>query len=147
VRHILSLSVLTLCFILPALALACRCTEPKSVDAAYQAARAVIVARVLEVQAAPHVDGFTAVLSVSQAWKKDVPNQLTIQSGTTCRYGLESNHEYLLYLTHDPKMLGGRDDKTYTTGICLGNKPLPEASKTVRWLQKHGRASAVRPAP
>ena len=142
---VLRISVFVLAVMLPAPALACRCTEPKSVRGAYQKARAVVVARVLEVHGESRLDGLTAVLSVSQAWKKDVPPQLTIVSGTTCRYDLEPNRDYLLYLTHDPKMLGGRDDETYTTGICLGNKPLAEAKKAVEWLQKNGRASAVRP--
>jgi hypothetical protein len=146
-RNVMSFSLLLLGLLAPARALACRCTEPKSVGAAYRNAQAVVVTRVLEVHATPSGDGLTAVLSVSRAWKKDLPTQLTIVSGTTCKYVLEPNLEYLLYLSHDPKMLEGRDNETYTTGICLGNKPLQQASNAVQWLRKHGRASAIRPHP
>lgn len=126
-------------------AVMCRCTEPKSTRAAYRAARAVVIAKVTEVRRG--VDGFTAVLVVSLAWKKDVPTRLVIVSATSCSYDLQVDREYLLYLVHDIKMLEGKDDQTYTTGICLGNKPLAEATKALRWLRGYGRATAVQPAP
>ncbi len=143
-RKVIAILVCGLVLVPPALA--CRCTEPKSTRVAYVAAQAALVARVLEVRAVPRTDGVTAVLLVSQAWKKDLPTHLTIVSATTCKYDLLPNREYLLYLAHDPKMLEGRDPETYTTGLCLGNQPLPQSNKAVQWLQKHARASRFRPA-
>lgn len=144
-RRVVFLSAVAVRLTLPTPALACRCTEPESTAAAYRAARAVVIAKVLELR--PTADGFTAMLSVIQAWKQAVPRRTLVASRTTCKYDLQPDGEYLLYLVHDPKMLEGKTDGTYTTGICLGNKPRAKASESIRWLNGHGRATAIRAAP
>lgn len=141
----LSLSPLALLWARPASA--CRCKDPPTTRAAYAAARAVVIAKVLELRADPSGDGFAAILSVKQAWKTDVPAQLIVVSSTTCQYELKPEGEYLLYLTHDPKMLTGSRPGTYTTGLCLGDRTLAKAGKPRSWLRAHGQGSAIKPVP
>jgi len=128
-------------------AFACRCREPKSTQEAYDNARAVIIAKVVELQADARGDGVTAVLLVTHAWKQDLPARLIVVSATTCKYDLKPGGDYLLFLGHDPKMLRGADPKTFTTGICLGNETLAAADKAIQWLNNHGRASSIQPGP
>ena len=124
-------------------ALACRCLEPKSPQRAYDHATAVVIAEVIDVRFDSTGGGFAASIAVIQAWKQDLPARLDVLSATTCKSDLHPHTKYLLYLTHDPKMMRGASEETFTTGLCLGNKPLAVADETLRWLQFHGRATSV----
>jgi hypothetical protein len=128
-------------------ALACRCLEPKSPQRAYDHAKAVVIAEVIDVRPDPRGDGFAASIAVMQAWKEDLPARLDVLSATTCKFDLQPHGKYLLYLTHDPKMMRGASEETFTTGLCLGNKPLAAAPEIVRWLRIHGRGSSIRSNP
>jgi hypothetical protein len=104
---------------------------------------AVVVATVVGVEPKPEIDGTSSVLAISAAWKADVPSQSVVLSGTTCRYPLEAGRSYLLHLSRDPKMSGGAE--SYTTAICMGNKPLADADEALSWLRRSGRPAEVLP--
>ena len=131
--------------LLPGAAEACRC-RPPSFQVAYKRAQAVVVARVVSIEnRANNVQ--VAVLSVSQAWKRDLPARLTvIAGGQVCGFSLEENREYVLYLFVN-------SNQDYATSNCVGNKfidhpklPPPDAAaakEAVAWLQKHGKSGKV----
>ena len=88
----------------------------------------------------PKIDGWIIHLRVSRSWKTDSPEDISITTGTTCRYEAEPDREYLLFLdsmkTEEP-----------WTGRCRGNGPLAEKAEAVRWLDKNGRKGRVNPRP
>jgi hypothetical protein len=144
VKITVALSWLMVCvwFLLPVESLACRCTEPKSPEIAYQRATAVVIAEVVRLQPRKEIDGIEVDLRVMKAWKKkDLPQTLTIFSGTTCQYQMEPGGQYLLYLGHDEKMQPRGQKYAYTTGRCLGSGPLSESSLAVNWLREHASRS------
>ena len=126
-------------------ALACRCKTPPT-RLAYQRADVVVVAKVDSVTNKAD-DAQVAVLSVSQAWKHDVPAQITVLAGgKVCGHFFDADQEYVLYLFVNK-------DGAYTTKNCVGNKfinnpKLPKSFTTsakldIAWLKKYGKAGKV----
>jgi hypothetical protein len=117
-------------------AVACRCAEPATTKAAYRRAGAVVQGRVLAIESRPEIDGWTVKLRVLRAWKVDLPEEISVTTGTDCHYEMSADREYLLFLLGDaPANLGTRR--------CLGNGPAAEKSASVRWLEKNGQRGKV----
>ena len=139
-KFVYLLNILIVCFMLACFAqseaLACRCLEPLAKDA-YAGAYVVIQARVIEVVPAPEGDGGIAILSVSQAWKRDIMERLAVMTVTSCAYPWQEGKEYILFLVRESTGL-------FSTARCLGNKPLAEAAELIRWLHKNGHISKVK---
>lgn len=139
-KLIYSLRTIVACFMVACFAqseaLACRCLEPGARDA-YAGAYAIIQARVTEVVPAPEGDGGIAILVVSQAWKRDVPEKLAVITITNCAYPWQEGKEYILFLLRESTGL-------FSTARCLGNRPVGEAAWLIRWLHKNGHISKVK---
>lgn len=138
--------LLRLCFCFALLiagdALACRCLEPEPASA-YKRADAVIHVKVERVTPNVGGEGNLAVVHVNRAWKKPMPEELTLLLPPACMYPMEPEHSYLLYLL--PPVNG-----QYSTARCLGNKTEEESSKALDYLKKKGHAAPVlssRPPP
>jgi len=127
---------LALIMILPSAALPCRCKEP-SMQVAYKRADTVVVAKVISITTDPNTR-MTVVLSVSQVWKRDSPEQVTITTGPPCGYNLEKDSEYLLYLLRAPNGI--------YTDICARNRKLEQAKEPIHWLQRYGKSAKITPA-
>ena len=141
VRAVVTLScMLALLSGMPSAALACRCAGLPSPLTAYQRADVVVVARILTVMPNPGQNGGTALVRVSRAWKEDIASEITVATDSTCAYTLMSDREDLLYLSKNRLGLGG-----YGTSRCDGNQHLSEATQTLQWLHRHGRAARVVP--
>jgi hypothetical protein len=115
---------------LPAPAAACRCKEPAQISGPYSRALAVVRAKVSMVTPNPKIDGFTVILQVSEVWKTSLPQMITVETGTDCRYPFEEGKEYLVVVLKVPS--------GYTTGRCLGNRPAAEAKRAIEWLNAKG---------
>ncbi len=114
----------------PSAAVACRCKEPTEIAGSYKRSVAVVRAKVSNVTPNPKIDGLTVILQVSDVWKTSLPQMITVQTGTDCRFPFEEGGEYLVVLL---KMQDG-----YTTGRCLGNRPIQEAKGAMEWLNSKG---------
>jgi hypothetical protein len=120
----------------PSNAFACRCVEP-SVRMAYKRADVVVIAKVLKITSGPEPNAITAVLSVSQAWKRDIPTQITLVSGEDCVYMLGKDQEHVLYLTKD------KAENLYGTVRCRGNKLVFKAQQALEWLRRYGKPAKI----
>jgi hypothetical protein len=119
---------------------ACRCTEPRTPEAAYQNADGVVIADVLAVDGARHaVGGALATLRVSKAWKARLPARLTVETRTTCAFNFRTAETYLVYLTRS----NGR--APYATRICRGNLQARDAAGAIDWLERHGKSTPFEP--
>ena len=114
---------------------ACRCVEPKRPAEAYRSAEAVVVAKIVKLEPRPELGGFAMFLFVERAWKSEVNQELSVITGSDCLYSVEPDKKYLLFLTRTP-------EKVFTTGQCMGNRPLGDADKPLRWLE-----TSTKPAP
>jgi hypothetical protein len=95
-----------------------------------------VIAEVLEIRAAPSIDGVIARVRIAKAWKQNVPLELDVRSGTSCRYGMESNRRYVLYLLEDPS-------GELSTSRCVGNQTFDKAQNSLKWLAAHGHESEI----
>jgi hypothetical protein len=120
---------------LPRTTLACRCLEPRTTAAAYRGAALVVAGKVLEVTPRPEIDGFVYKVTVLRAWKRDAALELSISTGTDCRFEAVRGGEYLMYLVATESGL--------TTARCMGNGPLASRRRAVRWLDEHGKHGRV----
>ncbi len=114
---------------------ACRCKEPTEIAGPYKRAEAVVVAKVSNVSPNPKIDGFTVILQISEVWKASLPRLITVETGTDCRYPFEQGKEYLVVVL---KVASG-----YTTGRCLGNRPVADAQPAIQWLNTKGTRGTV----
>jgi hypothetical protein len=117
---------------------ACRCVEPNAPSAAYRAADAVVLAKIVKREPRPELDGFTLSLFVESAWKGEVNQELSVTTGTDCRYSADPGREYVLFLSRAPQ-------NVFTTGLCMGNRPVGEATKLLRWFEANAKQAAVIP--
>jgi len=104
---------------------ACECASDKIEDSF---ANADIIATVK----ARSVKEKSAELEAIQVWKggKKI-EEFTVNSGDSlCGFTFLEGEKYLVFAK--------RDGKTYTTGLCSGNKPLAEANKDILWLKLRG---------
>lgn len=115
--------------LVPQLAIACRCTEP-SIESAYNQADIVLRAKVEDVVEAPTGEGLTAILDISQSWKKSTKARAIVNTLTDCYYPFEKGKEYIVFVTIDPTGF-------YSTGKCNGNKSVTEAGALIQWLNQH----------
>jgi hypothetical protein len=119
---------------------ACRCTDPRTPQAAYQNADGVAIAEVLAVDGdRKAAGGALATLRVSKAWKARIPARLTVETRTTCAFNFHTAESYLVYLTR----ANGR--APYATRICRGNLPARDAAAAIEWLDRHGKSIPVEP--
>ncbi len=131
-RLILSALGVFILFGLPAPTWGCRCSPTVPAKTAYHRAAIVVVAKVVKVVPDPAIKGIAADLSVSEVWKTDLSPNITVRSGTSCRYEMKADTEYLLYLLKEP-------DGSYSTSKCLGNSRLDVAQKALKWLRANGK--------
>jgi hypothetical protein len=118
----------------PAAAFACRCPAHRSLSDAYRRAASVITGKVTALQKNADGNGSTATLTVSQSWKAQAPQIISVSTSTTCAFNFVEGEEYLLYLYRTEK--GG-----YYTSKCVGDLPLAKAETALSWLKLHGKAS------
>ena len=121
----------------PVEALACRCVEIGP-SAAYPQAAAVVYARVLSVAPVPEGIGTVAALDVRHAWKRNVMKSLSVVSLTDCAFEWQAEMEYILFLMEDAP-------NTYSTGKCLGNRPVDGAADVRTWLDLHATSADLLP--
>jgi hypothetical protein len=125
-----------LLLVAPSPAFACRCAGPISPQTAYRRADTVVVAKVIRVTPDPVNKSVRATVRVSQAWKEEVPAELTVATDSTCAYGFAPGEEDLLYLSRTS--WGG-----YGTTRCNGTQSLAKAGKAIRWLNRYGRPARL----
>lgn len=107
---------------------ACRCAPP-AVRTAYKRADTVITAKVLSIDA--DSGGRQRVsLSVSQAWKRTVPDDLTINNSRVCPFSFEEGKDYLLFVSKD-------QNGALYVDRCTRNRPVEQADESLRWLQQN----------
>ena len=134
-------SLLILFVLMSGEALACRCEVPPA-SKAYPSADAVVVAKALRVES-KNDQTQVVLLSISQAWKKDLPAQLTIDAGgKVCGFFFKEEQEYVVYLKSGA-------NAQYSTRNCVGNKYLnnsqlpahfaESAKRDIAWLKRHGK--------
>jgi hypothetical protein len=134
----MELCLLGLLLVMPSQVFACRCAGPMSPQTAYRRADTVVVARVMTVTPNPDNNGTLATVRVSQAWKGEVPRELTVATDGTCAYRFASGQEDLLYLSRTS--WGG-----YGATRCNGTQPLAKARKALGWLHRYGSAAKLLP--
>jgi hypothetical protein len=134
-RLLFSLMFCLFCVTLAAPAVfACRCV-PQSLATYYQRADAIAVAKIITVSTGSNSD-LIANVEVSDTWKRDIPVQIEVETGTTCIYDLQAGETHLLYLR---SASNGR----FSTIRCQGNLPLGKSQKALLWLKRHGAKKAV----
>jgi len=111
----------------PAVALACRCTEPNLRDA-YRQATGIVWGEIVSVRKESEYNAFYEV-EVLKAWKLNAGQRITIRSGGTCIFPVAAGDKYLLYLR--PYTAG-----TYQTSRCMGNKPEAAAARALKFLRR-----------
>ena len=111
----------------PALAHACRCIEPKP-QQAYSTADSVALGQFLSRKDGAREGDVVYVMAVSQSWKRQLDPQITVYSGTTCRFDAEVGARYVIFVKRDRA-------GNYYTARCLGNRSEPEATPTLNYLR------------
>jgi hypothetical protein len=133
---VFSKSLLVLLVVLTATiaAFPCRCIQA-SLKTYYQRADAVVTAKVLSVSTSTEGDELTTVkLEIIDAWKKDLPKEIEVVTGTSCIYIFQTGEEHLLYLKN-------RTSNNFTTMRCWGNLPLDKSQRSLNWLKKYVKKS------
>jgi hypothetical protein len=116
---------------------ACRCSEP-STARAYAATALVVEGRVTNITPRPAIDGIEVKMTVARAWKADTAAEITFSTGTDCRYDLELDQRYILFLVKTPS-------GDLTTGRCMGNGKLAAKGQALAWLQRRAKKARVAP--
>jgi len=111
----------------PALAQPCRCVEPKP-QQAYSTADSVALGQFLSRKDGAREGDLVYVMAVAQSWKRQLDAQITIYSGTTCRFEAELSRNYVVFIKRDRA-------GNYYTARCLGNRPEGEATPTLNYLR------------
>jgi hypothetical protein len=110
----------------------CRCV-PASLRTYYRRAEAVVTAKVISVSTSVEGDRLTtAKLELIDVWKKALPKQIEVITGTSCVYNFQVGEKHLLYLQNAP---AGK----FSTMRCQGNLPLNKAQKSLNWLKRYGK--------
>lgn len=113
-------------------AFACRCLEPASTAIAYQNATAVVRAWVDSVEGlGDSPEGAVAHVSVKEAWKAEVSEDIQVSTQTTCAFDFQPSTEYLLFL------YPGTKTGQWSTRICVGNQPIEQAAPALDWLRRN----------
>ncbi len=109
----------------------CKCV-PGSLSTYYRRADAVAVATVIAVSTDAE-QKITAKLSITDRWKRDLPNQIeVITDKSSCGYDLQLNEKHLLYLR---EMSSGQ----FSTMKCQGNLDFDKSQKARTWLRRYGK--------
>jgi len=117
---------------------ACRCADPGTPIDAYRAADAVVLAKVVQLEPRRELGGFSISLFVERAWKSEVNQELSISTGSDCLYATEPAQKYVLFLAR-------ASDRTFTTGQCMGNRPLGESDQLMRLFEAKATPAQVIP--
>jgi hypothetical protein len=130
-----------LLLVAPAVAGACQCVTPLSIQTAYQRADLVVTGQAQQVAVLDAASQTTeTTFQISASWKADAVSELVVVSGETCAEKFEQGKTWLVFLT---KLDNGR----YATNRCVGNLPLEPGAKgaerALRWLKIHGRHGAA----
>jgi hypothetical protein len=120
----------------PEAVFACRCPAHRSFSDAYARAESVVTGKVSALQKNADGNGSTATVIVSQSWKAQAPQTISVSTSTTCAFNFVQGEEYLLYLYRTSQ--GG-----YYTSKCVGDLPLAKAEPALSWLKRHGKALAI----
>jgi hypothetical protein len=115
-------------------AVPCRCVSA-SLTTYYRWADAVVKAKVISVSTDSE-QNTTAKLEISDIWKKSLPKQIEVITGSTCAYNLQVDENHLLYLRTAPS-------GQFSTMKCQGNFPLDKAQKSQNWLKKYGKKGSI----
>jgi hypothetical protein len=119
---------------LPLPARACHCLEPHIADAY---ARSTVVAMIRIERVKPADNGQLAEGEVLSAWKSNLPAVASVVSLPGCDYPLAKGEFYLLFLERT-------QSGDLTTGRCRGNRLRAEASVSLFWLNRFGRAATIK---
>jgi hypothetical protein len=115
-------------------ALPCSCV-PASLKTYYRRADAVVTAKVISVSNSTEGEvTTTAKLEIIDVWKRGLPKQIEVMTGSSCAYDFQVGEKHLLYLQKS------RADK-FSTMQCQGNLSLNKAQKSLNWLKRYGRKS------
>jgi hypothetical protein len=82
----------------PEAVFACRCPAHRSFSDAYARAESVVTGKVSALQTNADGNGSTATVIVSQSWKAQAPQTISVSTSTTCAFNFVQGEEYLLYL-------------------------------------------------
>lgn len=94
--------------------------------------QAVFSGEVLEINKIPQSRDVSVKINVETVWKGLVLREVTIntpESSGACGYPFEVGKSYLVFASLDDKV-------NLTTGLCLRNKPVDEASEELKILGK-----------
>jgi hypothetical protein len=133
-----SKSILVLFVVLTAAvsAFPCRCV-PATLKTYYKRADAVVTAKVISVSNSTEGEvTTTAKLEIINVWKRGLPKQIEVITGSSCAYDLQVGEEHLLYLQKT------QADK-FSTMRCQGNLPLNKSQKSLNWLKRYGKKSSA----
>ena len=112
----------------------CRCV-PASLQDYYGRADSVVTARVISVSTSTEGEKLTtAKVEITDVWKKLLPGQIEVITGSSCLYNMQAGEKHLLYLQT-------ASEGKYSTMQCQGNLPLKKAQKSLNWLKKYGKKS------
>ena len=122
----------------PAIGWACRCKNPATTSAAYSKADIVVYGHVDSLTGDINTQsGSVAAITVSDAWKGEVPRQIKLNNQTTCAYDFKVGQYYLVFL-----------NKTATKGelettICSGNLSVGDVGSAKQWLNSKGMKAQI----
>jgi hypothetical protein len=131
-----SRSILVLFVVLAAAvpAFPCSCA-PASLRTYYKRAAAIVTAKVISVSNSTEGEvTTTAQLEVIDVWKRGLPKQIEVITGSSCAYDFQVGEKHLLYLQKT------QADK-FSTMKCQGNLSLDKAEKSLKWLKRYGKKS------
>jgi hypothetical protein len=129
-----SKSILVLFVVLTAAVSASPCVcVPASPKTYYKRADAVVTAKVISVSNSTEGEvSTTAKLEIIDVWKRAVPKQIEVITGSSCEYDFQIGEKHLLYLQKT------QTDK-FSTMQCQGNLSLNKAQKSLNWLKRYGK--------
>jgi hypothetical protein len=112
----------------------CTCVSA-SLKTYYKRADAVVVAKVISVSNLTEGEvSITAKLEIIDAWKKMLPKQIEVISGSSCMYNFQVGEKHLLYLQK-------AEANRFSTIQCQGNLPFDKSRNSLNWLKRYGKKS------
>jgi hypothetical protein len=129
-----SKSILVLFVVLAAAVSAFPCScAPASLKTFYKRADAVVTAKVISVSNSTEGEvTTTAQLEVIDVWKRGLPKQIEVMTGSSCAYDFRGGEKHLLYLQKTQA-------NKFSTMQCQGNLSLNKAQKSLKWLKRYGK--------
>jgi hypothetical protein len=117
-------------------AIATRCVSLSAKKAYSQKnVKAIVVGKVTASE--KQADGTISVtLTVSEAWKSDLPAEVTYVTKEVLSYAPPVGEEHLIVLLLEK-------DGTYSSNRCAGSKPINRAKSDIDWLRKNTKAAKI----